>query len=280
MEAEAISRELEIQKGPPLTAAEVLAHVAVIKDIMTNVMKKDVHYGVIPGTDKPALYKAGAEKLNLTFKLTSEVQVEDLSHGDEIRYRSLVKLFDRSGHCLGWGIGECSSNEEKYKWRKAVCDDEWDETDLMSRRVKWKMYQGKPYQVKQIRTNPADEANTVLKMSKKRASVDATLTSTGASDIFDQDTEDKESGTVEQGEKGPKSPRRKSNGDKAKPGNIISEPQRKRLYAIATNALRTEDEVKAHLLKTYGIESTKDILKTDYEAIVKWAGSREPGTDG
>ena len=38
--------------------------------------------------------------------------------------------------------------------------------------------------------NPADHYNTVLKMAKKRALVDAVLTTTAASDIFAQDLED------------------------------------------------------------------------------------------
>jgi hypothetical protein len=38
--------------------------------------------------------------------------------------------------------------------------------------------------------NPADYYNTVLKMAKKRAHVDAILTATAASDIFTQDIED------------------------------------------------------------------------------------------
>jgi len=38
--------------------------------------------------------------------------------------------------------------------------------------------------------NPADYYNTCLKMAKKRALVDATLTTTAASDIFTQDIED------------------------------------------------------------------------------------------
>jgi hypothetical protein len=42
----------------------------------------------------------------------------------------------------------------------------------------------------QIRTEPADVANTVLKMAKKRAQIDLTLTATAASDIFTQDVED------------------------------------------------------------------------------------------
>jgi hypothetical protein len=38
--------------------------------------------------------------------------------------------------------------------------------------------------------NPADVANTILKMAKKRAQIDMTLTATAASDVFEQDLED------------------------------------------------------------------------------------------
>jgi hypothetical protein len=85
---------------------------------------------------------------------------------------------------LGEGIGECSSNEEKYKWRKAY-DEEWNATPENRRRIKF----GK-YKDKQVRTEPADVANTILKMAKKRAQVDAVITCTAASDIFTQDIED------------------------------------------------------------------------------------------
>ena len=95
-----------------------------------------------------------------------------------------------SGAFLGAGIGECSSSEEKYAWRRAICDEEFDETPENRRRVKFSKYQGKIEKTKQIRTNPADVSNTVLKMAKKRGLVDAVLTVTAASDLFTQDIED------------------------------------------------------------------------------------------
>jgi hypothetical protein len=55
------------------------------------------------------------------------------------------------------------------------------------RLAKWN---GKVEQKQQVRTNPADVANTILKMAKKRGLVDAILTVTAASDIFTQDIED------------------------------------------------------------------------------------------
>jgi hypothetical protein len=92
---------------------------------------------------------------------------------------------------LGVGVGECSSDEEKYRWRRAVNQAEWNETAEDRRRKKWKRGgRSGDYQEIQVRTNPADIANTVLKMSKKRAMVDGVLTVTAASDIFSQDLED------------------------------------------------------------------------------------------
>jgi hypothetical protein len=118
-----------------------------------------------------------------------------------------------TGALLGVGIGECSSNEEKYKWRRPVCDQEFEETPEDRKRVVWKTYDGKPYQQKQVRTNPSDVANTILKMAKKRAQIDMTLTVTAASDVFDQDLEDLPEGMVgENGEKKPpvKEPQKKA----------------------------------------------------------------------
>jgi peroxiredoxin family protein len=95
-----------------------------------------------------------------------------------------------SGQFVGAGVGECSSQEDKYAWRAALCDDEYDDTPENRRRVKYSKYQGKVEKKKQVRTNPADVANTILKMAKKRAQVDAVITCTAASDIFTQDIED------------------------------------------------------------------------------------------
>ncbi|RZZ85652.1 hypothetical protein [Pseudoxanthomonas winnipegensis] len=173
-----------------LTAADVRAQVNLMQDVMAEVMKDGTHYGTIPGTKSKSLYKAGAEKLMATFRLAAKPEVEDLSAHGEIAYRVTVNLLSANGNFIGAGIGECSSAEDKYSWRAAVCDEEFDETPENRRRVKFSKYQGKVEKKKQVRTNPADVANTILKMAKKRAQVDAVITATAASDIFTQDIED------------------------------------------------------------------------------------------
>jgi hypothetical protein len=175
----------------PLTAQEIRANVQLIQEVMKSIMIKDLHYGIIPGTPKPTLYKPGSEKLLSTFRIAAyPKKIIDLSTMDEVRYQVEVHgICQSTGVLLGVGIGECSSNEKKYKWRKPVCDAEYNETPEGRKQTVWQS--GKtPYQIKQVRINPSDVANTILKMAKKRAQIDMTLTVTAASDIFEQDLED------------------------------------------------------------------------------------------
>jgi hypothetical protein len=185
--------ELVVQ---PLSAMQVREQVNLIQEVMQSVMKDGTHFGKIPGAgDKPALFKAGAEKLASTFRLAIDPTVEELSYGNEFRVRIIARVTEMgTGRFLGAGVGEASSSESKYMWRAAVCPEEFDATPESLRREKWnKGSQNngyKPWTQKQVRMNVADVANTILKMAKKRAMVDGILTVTGASDIFTQDIEE------------------------------------------------------------------------------------------
>ena len=179
-----------LDRTQPATAGEHRARINRLQEVMKAVMKDGTHFGVIPGTPKPTLYKAGSEVILATFRIAVDPVVEDLSTPDCARYRVLCRGITVSGELVGTGVGEASSDEEKYRWRKAVCDQEWDETDPDRRRAKWSKSGNSAYQTKQVRTSPADVANTVLKMAKKRAQIDLTLTATAASDVFSQDIED------------------------------------------------------------------------------------------
>lgn len=168
-----------------LTAVDLRAHVNLVQEVMQAVMKNGTHYGVIPGTPKPSLWKPGAEVLAATFRIAVSYRTEDLSTLDVVRYRvTAIGTHQTSGIVMGEGMGECSSGEEKYKWRKAY-DEEFAATPEDKKRIKY----GK-YTAKQVRTEAADLANTVLKMACKRAQVAMTLNVTAASDIFTQDIED------------------------------------------------------------------------------------------
>lgn len=172
------------------SAKEIRAQVNLIQEVMQAVMKDGTHYGKIPGCDKPTLLKPGSEKILSTFGIAVKPIVEDLSTFDKVHYRVSTEGY-RNGVLVGTGIGECSSDEEKYKWRKVACDQEWEATPEDRKRIKWtKPYNKEAYSTKQIRTETADVSNTILKMAKKRSQIDLTLTATAASDIFTQDIED------------------------------------------------------------------------------------------
>jgi protein-tyrosine-phosphatase len=174
-----------VQYQEPLTAIAIRAQVNLVQEVMKAVMKEGTHYGTIPGTPKPSLWKPGAEVLAATFRIAVSYKIEDLSTADVVRYRVVaIGTHQTSGIVMGEGMGECSSGEEKYKWRKAY-DEEFAAAPEDKKRIKY----GK-YTAKQIRTEPADLANTILKMACKRAQVAMTLNVTAASDCFSQDLED------------------------------------------------------------------------------------------
>lgn len=183
---EAAASVTTIRKAAALIAAQREA----IVQLMRDVMKEDVDYGTIPGTPKPTLYKPGSEKLLSMFRMSGKPIVEDLSTPDMIRYQVHFVITDEHGNFLGEGIGEASSAESKYQWRRIVCQEEWDATPGDRRRLKWKRGKDGAYSEQQVRADMEDIANTVLKMAKKRAQIDAVLTVTAASDVFSQDIED------------------------------------------------------------------------------------------
>lgn len=198
-----------------LSVQQVLGQVQLIQQIMSATMKEGEHFGRIPGCgDKPTLLKPGAEKLCLTFRLAPAYVVEekqmDRSHRE---YRVLCTLSSiTTGAFVGQGVGTCSSMEAKYRFRAGMAEP----TDRPVPRAYWDLRQedpakaqeligGKGFSTRKIEgkgwmickggekvenDNPADVFNTVLKMAKKRALVDAVLTATAASDIFTQDLED------------------------------------------------------------------------------------------
>lgn len=177
---------------------QIKARIQAIQQLMETALKKDTDYGVIPGMPKgtkPSLWKPGSEQILAMFQIAVEPIVEDLSTDDCFRYRVTARLTNSlTGEFIGAGIGEASTNETKYKWRRTYSKAEFEATPTDRRRMKYGQRHdgGKwiDFEEMQVRQEPADLANTILKMAKKRAQIDATLTVTGASSMFEQDLED------------------------------------------------------------------------------------------
>lgn len=139
--------------------AEMTRRTAMLKDYVREHMSEGEDYGIIPGGSKPTLFKPGAEKLNAVFGLSPLVElnnrVEDWDNGF-VAYEVKVTLLNKRTQGIeAEGVGSCNSRERRYKNQDA-----------------------------------ANVANTILKMAKKRALIDATLSATRASGMFTQDLED------------------------------------------------------------------------------------------
>ncbi len=280
---------------------QVLSQVKMIQDLMSQVMQNDLHYGVIPGTPKPTLYKAGAEKLNFTFRLAPKFKIEksDLNDGHR-EYEIICELYHiNSGQFFGAGVGSCSTMEVKYRYResKRKCPACNLETIIKGKQEYgggWVCFKKKggcgvkfddsdpviiDQKIGRIE-NPdlADQYNTILKMAKKRALVDATITACAASDIFFQDLEDLNV-KVENGKKPDSSPKKtttKKTTKKPEPTGDAQEVVVKinaNLLTLAKGELPkgTDKEIGAKVdelrMKYTGCKDTKELLALEYKTL-------------
>ena len=204
------SENAMVEVPSELSIESLISQVAKVQEAMRAVMKSGEHYGIIPGTDKPTLLKPGAEKLCLLFRLDPQYDItrREVGGGDHIEYEIVCTLYHiPTGQRVGSGVGLCSSMESKYRYRRGTheCPTCGSETIIKGKDefgggwLCWRKKGGCGAKFGEstfgdigLVDNPdiADVFNTVLKMGKKRAMVDAALTATAASDIFTQDLED------------------------------------------------------------------------------------------
>lgn len=190
--------------------------------VIQQTLHQNHDFGVVPGSAKPTLLKPGAEKILMMMGLRSEFEIVDSTRDFEngfFQYQVRCKLF-KGDTLITEGLGACNTKEKKYRNQDAFTLD-----------------------------------NTVLKMAKKRALVDATLLVASLSDIFTQDLEDLdlEGNTVVNV---------KTTFDDDK---TISKAQAKRLYALSNG----NAELCKRVIEKYGYKKSDDIKLIDYEKIAK-----------
>jgi len=152
-----MTEAIVVQQSEEMSVEQLQSQVVKVQQVMKAVMKDGHHYGKIPGCGpKPTLLKPGAEKLGFTFRLAPTFEIETSMHNEGHREYMVTCTLTHinTGSIWGSGVGCCSTLEKKYR-----------------------------------NVTPADVYNTVLKIAKKRAHVDAVLTSLSVSDIFTQDLE-------------------------------------------------------------------------------------------
>lgn len=215
---------------PVLSIDEMLEREKALTYLVDHVMREGVDYGWVPGTKpqgkaapgeytaKPTLFKAGAERACAFFGYCPHYEIlEEIEewtsdrYGEPLFYYKYRCTLAKDGNPVGEGIGSGTTWESKHRYRKGerTCPACGSGAIIKGKEEfggGWlcfakkggcgaKYDNGDPdieaQSVEQV-PNPqiADVINTVQKMGQKRAYVAATLTATGLSGRFTQDTED------------------------------------------------------------------------------------------
>ncbi|HEX8070577.1 MAG TPA: hypothetical protein VF546_11540 [Pyrinomonadaceae bacterium] len=204
---------------PALSIELAVERYNAVTEFVSRVLRRDVDYGVIPGTEKLTLLKPGAEKLTTFFGLATRFQlverIEDwtgAAHGGEPFFYYLYRCqLYRGDYLIAEADGSCNSREQKYRWREAqrLCPA-CGQAAIIKGRAEygggWVCFRKKggcgakyPDGDQQIETQTvgrvpnadiADQVNTIQKMAQKRSLVAAVLIAVNASEFFTQDVED------------------------------------------------------------------------------------------
>jgi hypothetical protein len=204
---------------PALTIESAVERYQQVTEFVSRVLREDVDYGVIPGTEKRTLLKPGAEKLTTFFGLSTRFRllerIEDWTgdeHGGEPFFYYLYRCQLLRGDLLiAEADASCNSRETKYRWREAqrTCPACGQATIIKGREEYgggWVCFRkrggcGAKYadgdeSIEGQQTgrvfNPdiCDQVNTIQKMAQKRSLVGAVLIAVNASEFFTQDVED------------------------------------------------------------------------------------------
>jgi hypothetical protein len=202
------------RKPMDLSIQEVRDQVRKIQSLMADLMREGEHYGAsFPGDARKNLLKPGADKLMFMFRLRPAFRqdVKELPGGHREVFTRCVIYHIESRQRIAEGVGSASTMESRHRWRSAARKCPWCGSEAIIKGKEeygggWVCYgkkggcgakfaDGDAAIEKQATgrvENPdiADTYNTVVKMSKKRAYVDAAITACAASDIFTQDLDD------------------------------------------------------------------------------------------
>ena len=158
-QAELVARTADAAPHFVLSLAEAKSRQEQLQQFVSEFLKVGIDYGRIAGADKPTLLKPGAEKLCEIFGFTKLVEIVSQVEDGSVPYFAYivkVRLVSKiSGLTETEGVGAANSREQRFS-----------EHDTFSMQ------------------------NTLLKMAKKRALIDAVLSATCSSGLFTQDLED------------------------------------------------------------------------------------------
>lgn len=197
-----------------------------------TVLIAGVDFGIIPNCKKPTLLKSGAEKilnyLGLIARTEVTNRVEDYNVGF-FSYETKVYLIDYNGVVKGEGIGITNTREGKY-----------------------------------AKSNGYAVQNTVLKMAKKRALVDAALNVGNLSARFTQDVEDM---NIEPDNAGGKNPEELK--QPTKPSRPATKKQLEYLQKLMQQHNNTPETMNKYVKQIYGIDDYTKITGVQASELIE-----------
>lgn len=252
-----------------------------------EVLKRNVDFGVVPGTDKPVLLKAGAEKLATLFNLRPhfilEEKVEDWEKGF-FYYRYRCELRAPDGTFVGDAEGSANSKEKKYRYRYVPEFKATEQEKARAVRKETVRAKNGNLYVRLVLENPDpyDLVNTLQKMAQKRALVGAVLVATGASEFFSQgvddleeigtDNSDGDGGTPQSSSFGPRpwSAAEVVRALQEAAANWDGKAVSAGLFNAALGLMTEAGDRHAFLKQAFGVESSRDLTGGQKSALVQW----------
>jgi len=167
-----------------------------MREFGKEILKINIDYGLINGTEKPALLKPGAEKIKRAFSLQIESidcikETVDLeSRYIDYTYKCIVT--SKSGIRLGICDGNANSKEDKFRYIYKPAEKVPPRKEIEKLKTegkgKWKKSGEKWLWMERVE-NPdvLSLKNSIQKFAQKRAFVGAILMASGTSEFFTQD---------------------------------------------------------------------------------------------
>lgn len=232
----------------PQLVAKTMQKIAQFQEVVRNTLRDGHDYGTIPGTgSKPTLLKPGAEKILMMMGVQSSYElIERIQDYDRGFFAYTVKCtLSRNGEIITQGLGHCNSREKKYT----------------SERVD-------PYTI----------ANTCLKMAKKRAQIDATLTIASLSELFTQDIEDMYAESQQRRSRNYNSNNKNGSNGNSNNGKI-TEKQMKAIHAISNSKNISDEKLKEIVKNEFNVESKNDLTKQQASDLISYLNNYFPEDD-
>ena len=228
-----------VEERGTMDIADTQARADLLMELIEKRLKVDVDYGSIPKSTKKCLFKSGAEKLCEAYGFAPVYEIlhreTDFQTG-LFHYEVKVTLVQKeTGAVVAEGAGCCNSFEKVYEKKDK-------------------------YSI----------GNTVLKIAKKRAFVDATLLATSSSAVFTQDVESDCESTEANYQESSQQDTYKKEIPKQRNEAKVSDKQLTFIYNLLSAKRISMQEFRKELQTQFGKNDGKELTKQEASQCIEW----------